>query len=54
MNKAYRSMALRFHPDNNYGFETTEIKTIINTDRYVLQDQLRKHDVLSLLMSLHF
>ena len=22
-NKAYRSMARRFHPDNNYGFDTT-------------------------------
>ena len=23
MNKAYRSMARIFHPDNNYGFDTT-------------------------------
>ena len=23
MIKAYRSMARRFHPDNNYGFDTT-------------------------------
>ena len=23
LNKAYRSMARRFHPDNNYGFDTT-------------------------------
>ena len=23
MNKAYRSMVRRFHPDNNYGFDTT-------------------------------
>ena len=31
MIKAYRSMARRFHPDNNYGFHTTEIMTMINT-----------------------
>ena len=31
MIKAYRSMARRFHPDNNYGFDTTEIMTMINT-----------------------
>ena len=29
--KGYRSMAHRFHPDNNYGFETTEIMKMINT-----------------------
>ena len=26
--KGYRSMARIFHPDNNYGFDTTEITTI--------------------------
>ena len=31
MIKAYRSMARRFHPDNNYGFHTTEMMTMINT-----------------------
>ena len=39
-------MARRFHPDNNYGFETTEIMTMINTARDVLQDQLRENDEL--------
>ena len=37
-------MACRFHPDNNYGFDTTEIMTMINTVRYVLQDQLHEND----------
>ena len=43
MIKAYRSMARRFHPDNNYGFDTTEITTMIDTARYGLQDQLREN-----------
>ena len=34
-------MAHIFHPDNNYGFDTTETMTMINTARYGLQDQLR-------------
>ena len=29
--KAYRSIARIFHPDNNYGFDTTEMMTMINT-----------------------
>ena len=44
MIKGYRSMALRFHPDNNYGFDTTEMTTMINTAKEGLQDQLRKND----------
>ena len=39
-------MARIFHPDNNYGFDTTEMMTIINTARYGLQDQLRENDAL--------
>ena len=46
MMKGYRSMARRFHPDNNYGFDTTEIMTMINTARDGLQDQLRENDEL--------
>ena len=46
MIKAYRSMARRFHPDNNYGFDTKEMTTMINTARYGLQDQLRENDAL--------
>ena len=38
--KGYRSMARRFHPDNNYGFNTSEIMTMINTAKEGLQDQL--------------
>ena len=34
------------HPDNNYGFDTTEMMTMINMARYVLQDQLRENDAL--------
>ena len=44
MIKAYRFMARRFHPDNNYGFHTTEMMTMINTDRDGWQDQLREND----------
>ena len=46
MIEAYRSMARRFHPDNNYGFDTTEMMTMINRARYGLQDQLRENDEL--------
>ena len=44
MIKAYRSMARRFHPDNNYGYHTTEMTTMINTARDGLQDRLREND----------
>ena len=46
MMNGYCSMARRFHPDNNYGFDTTEILTMINTARDGLQDQLRENDEL--------
>ena len=29
--EAYRSMARRFHPDNNFGFDTSEMMKMINT-----------------------
>ena len=38
-------MARRFHPDNNYGFDTSEMMTMINTAKDGLQDQLLKNDV---------
>ena len=44
MIKAHRSMACIFHPDNNYGFHTTEMMTMINTPKDGLQDQLREND----------
>ena len=43
---SYHSMARRFHPDNNYGFDTTEMITMINTAKDGFQDQLRKNDAL--------
>ena len=46
MIKGYRSMARRFHPDDNYGFDTTEMMTMINTAKEVLQDQLHTNDAL--------
>ena len=46
MMKGYHSMARRFHPGNNYGFDTTEIMTMINTARDGLQDQLCENDEL--------
>ena len=36
-------MARRFHLDNNYGFDTSEMMTMINTAKEGLQDQLRKN-----------
>ena len=39
----YRSMACRFYPDNNYGFDTSEMMTMINTAKEGLQYQLRKN-----------
>ena len=40
----YRSMDRIFRPDNNYGFDTSEMMTIINMAKEGLQDQLRKND----------
>ena len=39
-------MARRFHPDNNYGFDTTEMMKMINTAKEGLQYQLHKNDAL--------
>ena len=36
-------MARRFHPDNDYGFDTSEMMTMINMDKEGLQDQLSKN-----------
>ena len=44
MIKGYLSMARRFHPDLNCGYETTEMMTIINIAKEGLQDQLLKND----------
>ena len=43
MIKAYRSMARRFHPDNNCGFDTTEMMTMINTSKDGFIDRLREN-----------
>ena len=45
MIEGYRSMARRFHPDLNCGYDTTEMMTMINMAKEGLQDQLRKNDV---------
>ena len=37
-------MARRFHPDNNYGFDTTEMMTMINTAKFGLLDRLFDND----------
>ena len=44
MIKAYCSMARRFHPDNNYGYRTTEIMTMINMAKDGLKYRLREND----------
>ena len=46
MMKGYRSMARIFYPDNNYGFDTTEMMTMINTAKEGFQDQLCENDTL--------
>ena len=38
MIKGYGSMARRFHPDNNYGIDTSEMMTMINMAKEGLQD----------------
>ena len=37
-------MARRFHPDNNYGFDTTEMMTMINTSKEGLKYLQRRND----------
>ena len=37
-------MARRFHPDNNYGVDTNEMMTMINTAKDVLLDRLRDNE----------
>ena len=44
MIKSYCSMARRFHPDNNYGYHTTEIMTMINMAKDGLKYRLREND----------
>ena len=44
LNKAYRSMARRFHPDKNIGLDTTKMMTMINTAKDGLLDLLRDND----------
>ena len=44
MIKGYRSMARRFHPDLNYGFDATEMMTLINTAKEVLKYLQRRND----------
>ena len=46
MMKGYCSMARRFYPENNYGFDTTETMKKINMARDGLQDQLPENDEL--------
>ena len=43
----YCSVACIFRPDNNYGFYTSEIMTMINMAKEGLQDQLRENDAVS-------
>ena len=37
-------MDRRFHPDNNFRFDTSEMRKMINTAKDGLQDQLREND----------
>ena len=47
MIKGYCSMVHRFQPNNNYGFDTTEMTAMINMAKEGLQDQLRKNDAVT-------
>ena len=44
MQKAYHSMARRFHPDKNIGLDNTDMMKIINEARDGLEDTLRTND----------
>ena len=44
MIKVYRSIARIFHPDRNFGLDTTEMMKTINTDKDGLEDQLSTND----------
>ena len=44
MIKGYRSMARRFHPGHNYGFDTTEMMTMIKTAKEGLKYLQRIND----------
>ena len=44
MIKGYHFMARRFHPDLNYGFDTTEMMTMINTAKEGLKYLQRRND----------
>ena len=44
MIKGYRFMARRFHPENNYGFDSIETMTMINRAKDGFRDQLREND----------
>ena len=44
INKAYCSMARKIYPDNNYGYHTTKMMTMINTAKFGLLDRLRDND----------
>ena len=44
MIKSYRSMDRIFHPDINFGFDTSEMMEMINTAKDGLQDPLHKND----------
>ena len=44
LNKSYRSMARRFHPDKNIGLDTTKMMTMIKTAKDGLLDILRDND----------
>ena len=37
-------MARKFHPENNYGIDTTEMMKMINTAKFGLLDRLRDND----------
>ena len=44
---AYRSMALRFHPDKNIGLDTSKMTTMINEAKDGLENTLHTNDAIT-------
>ena len=46
MKTAYRSMALRFHPDKKIGLDTSKMMSMINEAKDGLKNTLRNNDAI--------